>query len=156
MPALYHVITDYQLFEGHWERTVQIWEGGLGIWGGVIGGAIAVILVARRRKLVFADLADSIVPGLAFAQAIGRWGNWFNQELFGRPSTLPWAVEIEPGAPTCGLRAVRVRSSRRSCTSRCGASRSGSPCWQSIDDSETRARASSSRSTRPGTPRFGS
>lgn len=93
---LYHVITDYQLFQGDWIRALQIWKGGLGIWGAVVGGAIAVILVARKRKLVFADLADSIVPGLAFAQAIGRWGNYFNQELFGGPSTLPWAVEISP------------------------------------------------------------
>src|SRR3954447_22244095 len=92
---LYHVITDYQLFDGHPERIVQIWKGGLGIWGAVIGGAAAVWIVGRRRHLVFADIADSIVPGLAFAQAIGRWGNWFNQELFGGPSTLPWAVEID-------------------------------------------------------------
>ena len=92
---LYHVITDYQLFEGHWERTIQIWRGGLGIWGAVIGGAFAVWVVGRRRGMVFADIADSIVPGLAFAQAIGRWGNWFNQELFGGPSSLPWAVEID-------------------------------------------------------------
>jgi len=93
---LYHVITDYQLFEGHWERTVQIWRGGLGIWGAVVGGAIAIFIVCRRRHLVFADVADAIVPGLAFAQAIGRWGNYFNQELFGGPSSLPWAVEIDP------------------------------------------------------------
>jgi prolipoprotein diacylglyceryl transferase len=92
---LYHVITDYQLFEGHPERMVQIWKGGLGIWGAVIGGAFAAWIVARRRGLVFADVADSIVPGLAFAQAIGRWGNWFNQELFGGPTHLPWAVEID-------------------------------------------------------------
>jgi prolipoprotein diacylglyceryl transferase len=92
---LYHVVTDYQLFEDHPERIVQIWKGGLGIWGAVIGGAIAVWLVGRRRDVVFADVADSVVPGLAFAQAIGRLGNWFNQELFGGPSTLPWAVEID-------------------------------------------------------------
>jgi phosphatidylglycerol---prolipoprotein diacylglyceryl transferase len=92
---LYHVITDYQLFEGHWERTVQIWRGGLGIWGAVVGGAIAVWIVGRRRGLVFADIADAIVPGLAFAQGIGRWGNYFNQELFGGPTSLPWAVEID-------------------------------------------------------------
>jgi prolipoprotein diacylglyceryl transferase len=92
---LYHVVTDYQLFDGHPERIVQIWKGGLGIWGAVLGGAIAAWVVARRHKLVFLDIADSIVPGLAFAQAIGRWGNWFNQELFGGPSTLPWAVEID-------------------------------------------------------------
>jgi prolipoprotein diacylglyceryl transferase len=92
---LYHVVTDFQLFRHDLARALQIWKGGLGIWGAVMGGALAVIIVARRRHLVFADLADAIVPGLAFAQAIGRWGNWFNQELFGRPSTLPWAVEID-------------------------------------------------------------
>jgi phosphatidylglycerol---prolipoprotein diacylglyceryl transferase len=99
---LYHVVTDYQLFEGHWERTVQIWRGGLGIWGAVLGGAVAVLIVARRRPIVFADVADSVVPGLAFAQAIGRWGNYFNQELFGGPSTLPWAVEISPAHRPAG------------------------------------------------------
>ena len=99
---LYHVVTDYQLFEGHWERTVQIWRGGLGIWGAVIGGAVAVLIVSRRRPIVFADIADSVVPGLAFAQAIGRWGNYFNQELFGGPSTLPWAVEISPAHRPAG------------------------------------------------------
>ncbi len=92
---IYHVITDYQLFDGHPERIIQIWKGGLGIWGGVLGGAVAVIIVARRRQLEFGVLADCIVPGLAFAQGIGRWGNWFNQELFGAPSTWPWAVEID-------------------------------------------------------------
>lgn len=92
---LYHVITDYQLFEGHWERSIQIWRGGLGIWGAVVGGALAVFVVARRRHVDFAPIADAVVPGLAFAQGIGRWGNWFNQELFGEPSTLPWAVEID-------------------------------------------------------------
>ena len=92
---IYHVVTDYQLFDGHPERIVQIWRGGLGIWGGVIGGSLAVWIVARRRKVAFAPIADSIVPGLAFAQGIGRWGNWFNQELFGGPSKLPWAIEID-------------------------------------------------------------
>jgi prolipoprotein diacylglyceryl transferase len=92
---IYHVITDYQLFDGHPERMIQIWRGGLGIWGGVIGGALAVFIVARRRHMQFSVLADCIVPGLAFAQGIGRWGNWFNQELFGGPTTLPWAVEID-------------------------------------------------------------
>ncbi len=99
---LYHVVTDYQLFEGHWERTVQIWRGGLGIWGAVLGGAVAVLIVSRRRPIVFADIADSVVPGLAFAQAIGRWGNYFNQELFGGPSSLPWAVEISPAHRPAG------------------------------------------------------
>jgi prolipoprotein diacylglyceryl transferase len=93
---VYHVITDYQLFTDDPLRAFQIWNGGLSIWGAVIGGAIAVWVIARRRGLSFADLADSIAPGLAFAQSIGRWGNWFNQELFGAPSGLPWAIEISP------------------------------------------------------------
>ena len=92
---VYHVVTDYQLFRGHPENMVKIWQGGLGIWGGVLGGSIAVLIVARRHQAAFGPIADSIVPGLAFAQGIGRWGNWFNQELFGGPSKLPWAVEID-------------------------------------------------------------
>jgi prolipoprotein diacylglyceryl transferase len=92
---LYHVVTDYQLFEDDPLKAVKIWEGGLGIWGAVMGGAIAAIVLCRRRHLDLGDLLDSIAPGLVFAQAIGRWGNWFNQELFGAPTTLPWGLEIE-------------------------------------------------------------
>lgn len=93
---LYHVITDIQLFRGRWLDAFKIWEGGLGIWGAVMGGGIVAIVLARRRHLDVGDLIDSIAPALVLAQAIGRWGNWANQELFGRPSTLPWAVEIDP------------------------------------------------------------
>jgi len=92
---LYHVVTDYQLFEDDLLKAVRIWEGGLAIWGAVIGGAIAAIVLCRRRNLDLGDLLDCIAPGLVFAQAIGRWGNWFNQELFGGPTTLPWALEID-------------------------------------------------------------
>jgi phosphatidylglycerol---prolipoprotein diacylglyceryl transferase len=92
---LYHVITDYELFTDDWLRAFKIWEGGLGIWGAVIGGALAVVVLARRRHLDLGDLCDCIAPGLVFAQAIGRWGNWFNQELFGAPSKLPWALKID-------------------------------------------------------------
>ena len=92
---VYHVITDYQLFTDDWLRAFKIWEGGLGIWGAVIGGAIAAVFLARRRHLDLGDLLDSIAPGLVFAQAIGRWGNWFNQELFGAPTKLPWGLEID-------------------------------------------------------------
>ncbi|MEY3360315.1 MAG: hypothetical protein RL531_34 [Actinomycetota bacterium] len=93
---LYHVITDIQLFRGRWLDAFKIWEGGLGIWGAVMGGGLVAIVLARRRHLDVGDLVDSIAPALVLAQAIGRWGNWANQELFGRPSTLPWAVEIDP------------------------------------------------------------
>jgi prolipoprotein diacylglyceryl transferase len=92
---VYHVITDYQLFDDDPLKALRIWEGGLSIWGAVVGGAIAAAVLARRRHLDLGDLLDSIAPGLAFAQAIGRWGNWFNQELFGGPTTLPWALEID-------------------------------------------------------------
>ena len=93
---LYHVITDYELFTDDWFRAFKIWEGGLGIWGAVIGGGLAAVVLAKRRHLDLGDLCDCIAPGLLFAQAIGRWGNWFNQELFGAPSKLPWALEIDP------------------------------------------------------------
>ena len=96
---LYHVITDHQLYFGPgkiWYHAFFIWDGGLGIWGGVALGAVGGYLVARRRKIRFWALADALAPGVAVAQAIGRLGNWFNQELFGKPSTLPWALQIAP------------------------------------------------------------
>jgi prolipoprotein diacylglyceryl transferase len=91
---VYHVITDYQLFEDDPWRAVQIWRGGLGIWGAVIGGAIAVIVITYRRKLPTLVVMDCMAVGIVLAQAIGRWGNYFNQELFGKPTTLPWGLEI--------------------------------------------------------------
>ncbi len=75
---------------------VSIWKGGLGIPGAIIGGAIALFFYCRRRKMSFLMWADIAVPGVALAQAIGRWGNFFNQELYGKPSTLPWAIYIDP------------------------------------------------------------
>ena len=92
---LYHVITDYQLYTDQPLKALQIWSGGLAIWGAVMGGAIAVVILARKHHYDTLRLCDAIIPGVVLAQAIGRWGNYFNQELFGRPSTLPWAVEID-------------------------------------------------------------
>lgn len=93
----YHVITDYQRFDdGRWVDAFKIWKGGLSIWGAVIGGAVAVLVLARRKRGSTLAVCDAVVPGLALAQAIGRWGNWFNQELFGRPTDLPWGLEIAP------------------------------------------------------------
>lgn len=99
---LYHVITTPERFfgaNGHPEDILKIWQGGLGIWGaislGAIGAYLAYRALARRRDLPqFRYFADAIAPGIIFAQAIGRWGNWFNAELFGRPTDLPWALEI--------------------------------------------------------------
>lgn len=92
---LYHVITDYQLYTHDPVKALQIWSGGLGIWGAVAGGAIAVVILARKHNYDALQLSDAIAPGVVLAQAIGRWGNYFNQELFGRPTSLPWALKID-------------------------------------------------------------
>ncbi|KOV50107.1 diacylglyceryl transferase [Streptomyces sp. AS58] len=94
---LYHVITDYQLYfsEGRdWVDAFKIWEGGLGIWGAIAFGAVGAWIGCRRRGIPLPAYADAVAPGIALAQAIGRWGNWFNQELYGRATDLPWAVHI--------------------------------------------------------------
>ncbi|GLW97372.1 prolipoprotein diacylglyceryl transferase [Microtetraspora sp. NBRC 16547] len=101
---LYHVITDWQLYFGSEapNRPIDalfIWKGGLGIWGAIALGALGVWIACRRRGISFSAVADTLAPAIAVAQAIGRWGNYFNQELFGGPTTLPWGLEIEPGRP---------------------------------------------------------
>jgi prolipoprotein diacylglyceryl transferase len=96
---IYHVIsspTAYFGADGHIVDVVKVWNGGLGIWGAVVGGGLGVWLACRRAGVSFGLFADAAAPGLVLAQAIGRWGNWFNQELYGRPSGLPWAVRISP------------------------------------------------------------
>jgi prolipoprotein diacylglyceryl transferase len=97
---VYHVITDYQRFDDDPLRAFQIWRGGLSIWGAVIAGAVAVLVITRRRHLPTLVVMDCMAPGILAAQAIGRWGNWFNQELYGKPTSLPWGLEIShPPAP---------------------------------------------------------
>ncbi len=76
--------------------AIAIWRGGLGIPGAVAGGALALYLYTRKQGLIFLQWADIIAPGLALAQAIGRWGNFVNQEVYGSPSNLPWAITIDP------------------------------------------------------------
>jgi prolipoprotein diacylglyceryl transferase len=101
---IYHVITTPEPYFGSNGDLVSvffIWEGGLGIWGAIAFGAVGALIAFRyfERKgdvgISFAQFADAIAPGILFAQAIGRFGNWFNQELFGRPTDLPWGLEIE-------------------------------------------------------------
>ncbi len=92
----------YHLFTGYdWDKGItgalKIWEGGLSIWGAVAGGAIGAIVMSKRKRLPTVVVLDAMAPGVALAQAIGRWGNWWNQELFGRPTKLPWGLEIDPG-----------------------------------------------------------
>ncbi|MGN6128974.1 MAG: prolipoprotein diacylglyceryl transferase, partial [Nocardioidaceae bacterium] len=94
---LYHVITDPELYFTKGANPVAafyIWQGGLGIWGAIALGALGAWIGARRAGIRFPALIDALAPGVVLAQAIGRWGNWFNQELFGKPTTLPWGLEI--------------------------------------------------------------
>ena len=95
---LYHVITDSELYFGEgrsaWE-ALYVWQGGLGVWGSIAMGAVGVIIGARLKRIRILPVMDAMAPGVLVAQAIGRWGNWFNQELYGRPTDLPWGLEID-------------------------------------------------------------
>lgn len=96
---IYHVISSpgpYFGDGGHPIDAFKIWQGGLGIWGAVALGALGAWIGARRQKVSFAAFMDAAAPGLIIAQAIGRIGNYFNQELFGSPTTLPWGLEVDP------------------------------------------------------------
>ena len=97
---LYHVVSDWQLYFAPGGSGIvgalRIWDGGLGIWGAVAVGGLGAWIGARRLGVALPPIADAIAPGIALAQAIGRWGNWFNQELFGAPTTLPWGLQIAP------------------------------------------------------------
>ena len=92
---LYHVVTSWSTVDEEWWEPFAVWEGGLGIWGGILGGVLVGAWVVRRAGESVLSFMDAVAPGLLLAQAIGRWGNYFNQELFGEPSDLPWALEID-------------------------------------------------------------
>ena len=96
---LYHVVSDPELyFEGKPGTSpldaFKIWDGGLGIWGAIALGTLGAWIGCRRKQISLHVFADAVVPGVAFAQAIGRWGNWFNNELYGDPTKLPWGLQI--------------------------------------------------------------
>ncbi|HEY4568841.1 MAG TPA: prolipoprotein diacylglyceryl transferase [Kribbella sp.] len=96
---IYHVVTDAELYFGagkHPIDALKIWHGGLGIWGAVGFGALGAWIACRRAKVPFLAVADVMAPGIALAQVFGRFGNYFNQELFGRPTDKPWGLEISP------------------------------------------------------------
>ncbi|NEM07878.1 prolipoprotein diacylglyceryl transferase [Geodermatophilus normandii] len=105
---LYHVITTPQPYFGEGGdplRALAIWEGGLGIWGAIALGGVGAWIACRRRGIPLPAFGDAIAPGLLVAQAVGRLGNWFNQELFGSPTTLPWGLEIDPRSRPDGYEA---------------------------------------------------
>lgn len=94
---LYHVLTDWQLYFGEGGNPIEalyVWRGGLGIWGAIALGAVGVMIGAKLRGIKVLPLLDALAPGVLLAQAVGRWGNWFNQELYGRETTVPWGLEI--------------------------------------------------------------
>jgi prolipoprotein diacylglyceryl transferase len=93
---LYHDITSWNEVPHNWWGWIAIWQGGLGIWGGIVGGVIGGAIPLRRARVSLASFMDAAAPGLLAAQAIGRVGNYFNQELFGGPTNLPWALQISP------------------------------------------------------------
>ncbi|PPB50068.1 prolipoprotein diacylglyceryl transferase [Arthrobacter pityocampae] len=95
---LYHVVSSPDAYfgpDGDLARIPQIWQGGLGIWGAIALGAVGAWIGARRAGVKLSAFADAAAPGVLLAQAVGRLGNWFNQELFGSPTTLPWGLEID-------------------------------------------------------------
>jgi prolipoprotein diacylglyceryl transferase len=96
---LYHVITDHDLYFGAGRSAVNalyVWRGGLGIWGAIALGGVGVWIGARRKGIRVPPVLDALAPGVLIAQALGRWGNWFNQELYGKPTDLPWGLKITP------------------------------------------------------------
>lgn len=97
---LYHVLTDWQTYFGSGgsglRAAIAIWEGGLGIWGAIALGTVGAWIGCRRQGVPLPPFVDSLAVGVPLAQAIGRFGNWFNQELFGKPTDLPWGLEIDP------------------------------------------------------------
>jgi len=93
---IYHDITSWDEVPHTWWGPFAVWEGGLGIWGGIACGVAAGAIVVKRAGASVTLMMDCVAPGLLLAQAIGRWGNYWNQELFGKPTSLPWGLEIDP------------------------------------------------------------
>jgi prolipoprotein diacylglyceryl transferase len=93
---LAYVSTHLDRYRGEWWKVIAIWEGGIALFGGLTAGAITVVVLTRRWHGDLPALLDALAPAVPLAQAVGRWGNYFNQELFGTPTNLPWGLEIDP------------------------------------------------------------
>jgi prolipoprotein diacylglyceryl transferase len=93
----YHDITSWnEVSSPKWKGIFAVWEGGLGVWGGILLGCLVGAVIVRREGARIRDMMDAVAPGLLLAQGIGRWGNWWNQELYGKPTDLPWGLKINP------------------------------------------------------------
>ena len=121
---LYFLATSWSEVPDHWWGPFAIWDGGLGIWGGITGGILAGLWRTAPARADFPEFLDAAAPALLVAQAIGRVGNYFNQELFGGPTALPWALEIDPAHRPAGLRARRDLPPHLPVRNRSGTSRS--------------------------------
>ena len=103
---LYHVITSPELYflpgKNPWD-ALKIWDGGMGIWGAIALGLLGAYIGCRRHQVSFSALIDAAAPGLLIAQGLGRWGNWFNNELYGEPTTVPWKLQIHQMDFSTGL-----------------------------------------------------
>ncbi len=93
---LYHDVTSWNEVPKPWWGPFAVWQGGLGVWGGILFGVLAGAWIVRRSGQSVRLFMDAVAPGLLLAQGIGRIGNWFNQELFGKPTDLPWGLKIDP------------------------------------------------------------
>ena len=93
---LYHDVTSWSEVPDQWWGPFAVWQGGLGVWGGILFGVLVGAWIVRRSGQSVRLFMDAVAPGLLLAQGIGRWGNWWNQELFGKPTTLPWGLKIDP------------------------------------------------------------
>ena len=92
----YHDVTSWdQVSSPKWKGIFAVWQGGLGVWGGILLGCLAGAVVVRLSGARIRDFMDAVAPGLLLAQGIGRWGNWFNQELYGKPTGQPWGLKID-------------------------------------------------------------
>ena len=93
---LYYVLFQWSEYSQHPEKIIAIWEGGIAIHGAILGGVVAALIFAKLNQISFWQLTDLVAPSLILGQAIGRWGNFFNSEAFGRPTNLPWKLYIPP------------------------------------------------------------
>ena len=108
---LYHVISDPELYFKPGEHpldALKIWDGGLGIWGAIALGGVGAWIGCRRKQIRLPAFADTVIPGVVAAQGLGRWGNWFNNELYGGPTSLPWRLQIHQIDITTGHAALNA------------------------------------------------